>query len=79
MYHQNMIRVFMAEAGFSKDEQDAIRGRLLKHVHAPDGTIMAACLADIFQNQQHADQFTAAWKAEPGKFMEMAGISPSKL
>jgi hypothetical protein len=71
MYHKNMIVGFIADADVSQDVQDAIRGRLLKHMHIPDGMIMAACLADIFLNEELVHKFTAAWKADPGKFMDM--------
>ena len=71
MYHRNMIVGFIADSDVPQDVQDAIRARLLKHVHVPDGQIMAACLTDIFLNRELANQFTAAWEANPGKFMDM--------
>lgn len=71
MYHKNMILGFLAESDVPQTEQDAIRVRLGKHVHIPDGRIMAMCLRDIFLDAQREADFVAAWEANPGKFMEM--------
>jgi hypothetical protein len=70
MYHRKMIIGFLVDSNISPEDQDAIRVRLGKHVHG-DGKIMAACLLDIFLSHELVDQFTAAWEANPGAFMEM--------
>jgi hypothetical protein len=70
MYHRNMIVGYLATSEISQDEQAVIRGRLGKYAHT-DGRIMAACLDDIFLDEQHKSDFIAAWDANPVKFMEM--------
>lgn len=71
-YHRKMITGFLADSKILPAEQDAIRGRLAKHVHA-DGRIMAGCLMDIFLDDRLKADFVAAWEAAPGKFLAMVG------
>lgn len=74
MFHRAVIIGYLASSEISQAEQDAIRGRLGKHDHG-DGRIMAACLHDIFLDEQRKSDFVAAWEADPGKFMEMIGTT----
>ncbi len=71
-YHRKMIQGFLADSNIPSHEQNAIRIRLAKHVHA-DGRVMAMCLTDIFLDKQREADFVAAWEADLGKFTEMVG------